>query len=77
MNIVNPIWDSFMMRFFTKEERATAVALRNFSWTTTFGIGQLIGGKIFDLSLVMPFFITGILYGFSMIAFWILFSKEE
>lgn len=77
MNIVNPIWDSFMMRFFTKEERSTAVALRNFSWTTTFGIGQLIGGKIFDLSLVMPFFVTGILYGLSMITFWMLFSKEE
>ncbi|WP_175059825.1 MFS transporter [Thermococcus sp. 2319x1] len=77
MNIVNPIWDSFMMRFFTKEERSTAVALRNFSWTTTFGIGQLIGGKVFDLSLVMPFFVTGILYGLSMITFWMLFSKEE
>lgn len=77
MNIVNPIWDSFMMRFFTKEERATAVSLRSFSWTVTFGIGQFIGGKIFDFSLVIPFFITGILYGFSMIAFWILFSKEE
>jgi MFS family permease len=66
-----------MMRFFTKEERATAVSLRSFSWTVTFGIGQFIGGKIFDFSLVIPFFITGILYGFSMIAFWILFSKEE
>lgn len=77
MNIVNPIWDAFMMRFFTKEERATALALRNLSWTATFGIGQLIGGRIFDISLTMPFFITGGLYALSMVTFWVLFAKED
>lgn len=77
MNIVNPIWDAFMMRFFDREERATAVALRNFSWTSTFGIGQYLGGIIFDRSLAIPFFITGFLYGLSMFSFWLFFKKED
>lgn len=78
MNIVNPIWDAFMMRFFSTEERSTALALRNLSWTATFGMGQYIGGVIFDRSLTMPFLITGFLYGgASMATFWALFSKEE
>ncbi|WP_048165950.1 MFS transporter [Palaeococcus pacificus] len=77
MNIVNPIWDSFMMHFFNKKERATALALRNFAWTSTFGIGQYLGGFIFDRSLSIPFFITGVLYGLSMVSFWIFFAKEE
>ncbi len=77
MNIVNPIWDAFMMRFFSGEERSTAIALRNFSWTSTFGIGQYLGGAIFDRSLVIPFFITGFLYGLSMVSFWMFFKKDE
>ncbi|MBP1912068.1 MFS transporter [Thermococcus stetteri] len=77
MNIVNPIWDAFMMRFFSTEERSTALALRNLSWTATFGIGQYVGGMIFDFSLTVPFLITGFLYGASMVTFWALFSKEE
>lgn len=44
MNIVNPIWDAFMMRFFSTEERSTALALRNLAWTATFGAGQYLGG---------------------------------
>lgn len=77
MNIVNPIWDSFMMRFFTTDERPTALALRNLSWTLTFGIGQYIGGIIFDRSLVIPFLFTGLFYGLSMVTFWVFFSGEE
>ncbi|ASJ02375.1 MFS transporter permease [Thermococcus profundus] len=77
MNIVNPIWDAFMMRFFSTEERSTALALRNLSWTATFGIGQYVGGLIFDRSLTIPFLVTGILYGASMVSFWRLFSREE
>lgn len=77
MNIVNPIWDAFMMRFFTTEERSTAIALRSFAWTTTHALGQFMGGRIFDISLTWPFLITGALYGLSMISFWMLFAKEE
>ncbi len=77
MNIVNPIWDAFALRFFTKEERATSIALRSFAWTSTFGIGQYLGGIIFDYSLTAPFFITGILYGLAVVAIWILFAGHE
>ncbi|WP_456453647.1 MFS transporter [Thermococcus sp.] len=77
MNIVNPIWDAFALRFFTKEERATSIALRSFAWTSTFGIGQYLGGMIFDYSLTVPFFITGILYGLAVLAIWVLFAGYE
>ena len=77
MNIVNPIWEAFMMKFFTREERATSIALRSFAWTSTFGIGQYLGGIIFDRSLVLPFFITGFLYAASIVIFWMFFAGYE
>jgi MFS family permease len=77
MNIVNPLWDSFMLGFFKSEERATAIALRSFAWTVTFGVGNYIGGQIFEYSLSMPFFITGTLYALSMLSFWFFFRKYE
>jgi MFS family permease len=77
MNIVNPIWDSFMMRFFSTDERPTALAIRNLSWTLMFGIGQYIGGIIFDRSLVVPFLFTALFYGISMMTFWAFFRGEE
>lgn len=64
MNIVSPIWDSFMMSFFSREERSTVVALNDLAWTVTSGIGQYIGGRIFDISLTWPFLITASLYFF-------------
>ena len=77
MNIVNPIWNSFMMGFFRKEERSTVMALNNLSWTATFGIGQYIGGRLFDISLTWPFMITALLYTFSMLVFWGFFRGAE
>ncbi len=77
MNIVNPIWDAFMMLFFPGGERPAALAIRNLSWTLTFGIGQYIGGYVFDRSLTVPFLLTGALYGLSMATFWLLFAGEE
>ncbi|ASJ08513.1 MFS transporter permease [Thermococcus siculi] len=76
MNIVNPIWNSFMMGLFKKEERSTAMALNNLSWTATFGIGQYLGGRLFDVSLTWPFLITALLYALSMAAFWGFFRGE-
>ncbi|MDV3103290.1 MFS transporter [Thermococcus waiotapuensis] len=77
MNIVNPIWDAFLMRFFSTEERSNALALRDLAWTATFGLGQYLGGLIFDRSLTLPFLLTGALYGISMATFWALFAGEE
>ncbi len=75
MNIVNPIWSSFMMGFFEKEERSTAMALNSFSWTATFGLGQYLGGRLFDLSLMWPFLITALFYVLSMVVFWGFFGE--
>ncbi|WP_342764671.1 MFS transporter [Thermococcus sp. Bubb.Bath] len=77
MNIVNPIRDAFMMLFFPGGERPTALAIRNFSWTLTFGIGQYLGGYVFDRSLTIPFLMTETLYGLSMATFWALFAGED
>ncbi|NJE42781.1 MFS transporter [Thermococcus sp. GR6] len=77
MNIVNPIWNSFMMSSFSKEERSTVMALNNLSWTATFGIGQYIGGRLFDFSFTWPFLITAFLYVISMLVFWGFFRDAE
>ena len=77
MNIVNPIWNSFMMGFFEKEERSTAMALNSLSWTATFGLGQYLGGRLFDVSLTWPFLITALLYALSMAVFWAFFRGEK
>lgn len=77
MNIVNPIWNSFMVGFFKKEERSTVMALNNLSWTATFGVGQYLGGRLFDFSLTWPFMITAILYSISMVVFWGFFGRAE
>lgn len=77
MNIVDPIWNAFMMGFFSKEERSTVMALNNLAWTVTYGIGQYIGGRLFDVSLTWPFLITASLYAFSMVVFWNFFSGTE
>ncbi len=77
MNIVNPIWNSFMMGFFEKEERSTAMALNSLSWTATFGLGQYLGGRLFDVSLTWPFLITAVLYSLSMAVFWAFFREEK
>lgn len=77
MNIVNPIWSSFMMGFFRKEERSTVMAFNNLSWTATFGLGQYIGGRLFDVSLTWPFIITAVLYAASMVFFWLFFAGAE
>ncbi len=77
MNIVNPIWNSFMMGFFRKEERSTAMALNNLSWTATFGVGQYLGGRLFDVSLTWPFLITAVLYALSMAIFWGIFGRTK
>ena len=77
MNIVNPIWNSFMMGFFEKEERSTAMALNSLSWTATFGLGQYLGGRLFDVSLTWPFLITALLYALSMAVFWAFFGGTK
>ncbi|AEK72948.1 permease of the major facilitator superfamily protein [Thermococcus sp. 4557] len=77
MNIVNPIWNSFMMGFFEEEERSTAMALNSLAWTATFGVGQYVGGVLFDMSLVWPFLITAFLYSLSMVVFWGFFGGAE
>jgi len=77
MNIVNPIWDSFMLGFFGREERSTVMALNNLSWTATFGLGQYIGGRLFDVSLTWPFIITAVLYAMSLGVFWLFFAGSE
>jgi len=77
MNIVDPIWNAFMMGFFSKEERSTVMALNNLAWTVTYGIGQYIGGRLFDVSLTWPFLITASLYALSMVVFWNFFSGTE
>ncbi len=50
MNIVWPINDSFMMGFFTTEEKATAAGIRRAFSTFMRGIGNYIGGAYYSRS---------------------------
>ena len=75
MNIVWPINDSFMLGFFSTEEKATAVGIRRAFSTFMRGIGNYIGGFLFGISLSYPFYTTAILYLIATILFHFFFAK--
>lgn len=77
MNIVEPINDSFMMGFFTTEEKATAAGIRRAFSTFMRGLGNYIGGFLFSISLSYPFYTTAGLYVLATIIFYGFFAKHN
>ena len=75
MNIVWPINDSFMLGFFSTEEKATAVGIRRAFSTFMRGIGNYIGGFLFGISLSYPFYTTATLYIIATLLFHFFFAK--
>lgn len=75
MNIVWPINDSFMLGFFSTEEKATAVGIRRAFSTFMRGFGNYIGGFLFGISLSYPFYATAMLYTIATLTFWFFFAK--
>ncbi|AEH25343.1 MFS transporter [Pyrococcus yayanosii] len=77
MNIVWPINDSFMMGFFSTEEKATAAGIRQAFSTFMRGAGNYIGGILFGLSLSYPFYTTATLYILATLMFYAFFIKHN
>ncbi|NJF24230.1 MFS transporter [Thermococcus sp. Bubb.Bath] len=75
MNIVWPINDSFMMGFFTTEEKATAAGIRRAFSTFMRGAGNYIGGVLFSVSLSYPFYTTATLYVVATLIFYGFFAR--
>ncbi|NJE43338.1 MFS transporter [Thermococcus sp. GR6] len=77
MNIVWPINDSFMMGFFSTEEKATAAGIRRAFSTFMRGAGNYIGGLLFGMSLSYPFYTTAFLYIVATVIFYAFFIKHN
>ncbi|BAA29302.1 MFS transporter [Pyrococcus horikoshii] len=75
MNIVWPVNDSFMMGFFSTEEKATAAGIRRAFSTFMRGLGNYIGGALFAISLAYPFYTTAIFYIIATTMFYAFFIK--
>ncbi|ASJ05987.1 MFS transporter [Thermococcus pacificus] len=77
MNIVWPINDSFMMGFFSTEEKATAAGIRRAFSTFMRGGGNYVGGLLFATSLSYPFYATALLYVVATAIFYAFFIKHN
>ncbi|AFK21870.1 major facilitator superfamily permease [Pyrococcus sp. ST04] len=77
VNMETPLWDSLFLKFFGENEKSTALALKSFAWTVSYGVGQYIGGWMFNFSLMWPFYISGIVYLLSAFTFCIAYSREK
>ena len=76
MNIVWPINDSFMMGFFSTEEKATAAGIRRAFSTFMRGAGNYVGGLLFATSLSYPFYATAFLYVVATAIFYAFFREK-
>ena len=76
MNIVWPINDSFMMGFFSTEEKATAAGIRRAFSTFMRGGGNYVGGLLFAISLSYPFYATALLYVVATAIFYAFFREN-
>ncbi|ARM77072.1 MFS transporter [Acidianus manzaensis] len=78
MNMTSPVFEGLILRLIPENERSRANGIINFMEAIPRAIGPSIGGYFFDLgNLFLPFLITGGLYSFSTILFFILFRKEN
>jgi MFS family permease len=78
MNMTSPVFESLLLRLIPEEERGRANGIVNFMESIPRAIGPSIGGYFFNEgNLFLPFFITGFLYSFATILFFIWFKREE
>jgi len=77
MNVIWPIYSSFMMGFFRTEEKATANGIQQAFSTFMRGVGNSIGGTLFAVSLAYPFYVTAFLYALATGLFYAFFIKHD
>lgn len=75
MNVVWPVNDSFMMGFFSTEEKATAAGIRRAFSTFMRAGGNYFGGLLFGMSMSYPFYATATLYVVATSLFYVFFIR--
>jgi len=78
MNVAWPVMDVFYMEGLHKEERSTAMGVINAGDSLSRAVGLNIGGPLMALGFLRaPFAIAGVLYGISVVLFYIFFVKNH
>ncbi|WP_236752867.1 MFS transporter [Acidianus sp. HS-5] len=78
MNMTSPVFESLLLKLIPEDERGRANGIVGFMESIPRAIGPSIGGFFFNEgNLVLPFFITGFLYSFATLLFFIWFKREE
>ncbi|ASJ15871.1 MFS transporter permease [Thermococcus chitonophagus] len=77
INMETPIWDSLYVSYFAENNRSTALALKSFAWTVSYGVSQYIGGWLFNKSLTWPFYVSGVIYMLSALLFVEIYKKRN
>jgi predicted MFS family arabinose efflux permease len=73
MNAAGPLNNAVIMEFTPRKYRSMTFSLMQISWSFTFGLGQIFGGRLVDaVGFRIPFIITASLYLIaSLIYLWI------
>jgi MFS family permease len=78
MNMVNPLVRSMILGMVHAEERATASGVLSIAWTVPNSATPSVGGYIMDnLSLSLPFYLCGVLYGVAVSLFFAFFRRTR
>jgi len=78
MNMANPLFAAFALEQFDSRQQGVANSLMNVTWTLGWSVGPYLSGIIQNQAGFTPLFVlTGIFYGLSTLAVWVMFSKTE
>ncbi len=78
MNMASPLYSTFAMEQVPETERATVNSIKEMAWTIGWSVGPYISGLVQERYRFTPLFLTtAILYGFSIVITWYLFSSRE
>ena len=78
MNMVAPLVDSFILGLIDPNERATLSGVMAISWNAPNSATPTIGGYLMqNVSLSMPFYLCGLLYGSAIFMFYLFFRAKD
>jgi MFS family permease len=77
MNMSSPILTSFVCGIVPANERASALSISNSAGAIARAAGPALGGYEMTLSLALPFYICGAMYGVSTVIFYTFFKRTK
>jgi len=78
MNMAMPLFSAFAMEQVAEREQATVNSIKELTWQMGWLVGPVISGIVQERYGFSPLFAaTGVLYGLSCLATWVLFHKRE